>query len=128
MKLSSIALTTALFLSLPTSVALAQTTTTGNDAPAQPVPAASPSPAAPAPAASPAPASETTPAPSASPSASAPPSNGKKTASTRKKTSVGPRAMTQQEIDHSVESGTVPSRYRRQVPKEYQQYVPFDKQ
>jgi hypothetical protein len=33
----------------------------------------------------------------------------------------------QQEIDRSVDSGTVPARYRSQVPKEYQQYVPFDK-
>jgi hypothetical protein len=33
----------------------------------------------------------------------------------------------QQEIDKSVDSGTVPARYRSQVPKEYQQYVPFDK-
>ncbi len=33
----------------------------------------------------------------------------------------------QQEIDHSIDSGTVPSRYRRQVPKEYQQYIPFEK-
>jgi hypothetical protein len=34
----------------------------------------------------------------------------------------------QQEIDKSVQSGTVPSRYRSQVPKEYQQYIPFEKQ
>lgn len=33
----------------------------------------------------------------------------------------------QQELDKSIDSGTVPARYRRQVPKEYQQYVPFDK-
>ena len=33
----------------------------------------------------------------------------------------------QQEIDHSISSGTVPSRYRSQVPREYQQYIPFDK-
>ena len=39
-----------------------------------------------------------------------------------------PKAMTKQEIDHSIESGTVPSRYRKNVPKEYQQYVPFEKQ
>jgi hypothetical protein len=34
----------------------------------------------------------------------------------------------QREIDKSIDSGTVPSRYRRSVPKEYQQYVPFEKQ
>jgi len=33
----------------------------------------------------------------------------------------------QQEIDHSINNGTVPSRYRSQVPKEYQQYIPFEK-
>ena len=34
----------------------------------------------------------------------------------------------QQEIDKSVDSGTVPARYRTSVPKRYQQYIPFDKQ
>ncbi|MGB8398157.1 hypothetical protein [Bradyrhizobium sp.] len=34
----------------------------------------------------------------------------------------------QQEIDKSIESGTVPARYRRSVPKQYQQYIPFEKQ
>ncbi|WLB55665.1 hypothetical protein AB7008_42590 [Bradyrhizobium sp. 521_C7_N1_3] len=34
----------------------------------------------------------------------------------------------QQEIDHSVDSGTVPARYRSSVPKQYQKYIPFDKQ
>ena len=32
-----------------------------------------------------------------------------------------------QEIDRSIDNGTVPSRYRSQVPKEYQKYVPFEK-
>ncbi len=34
----------------------------------------------------------------------------------------------QQEIDHSVDTGTVPARYRSSVPKQYQQYIPFEKQ
>jgi outer membrane biosynthesis protein TonB len=34
----------------------------------------------------------------------------------------------QQELDHSVDSGTVPARYRSSVPKEYHQYIPFAKQ
>jgi hypothetical protein len=39
-----------------------------------------------------------------------------------------PARMTrQQEIDRSIDSGTVPARYRNSVPKEYQQYIPFDK-
>jgi hypothetical protein len=33
----------------------------------------------------------------------------------------------QQEIEKSIDSGTVPARYRRSVPKEYQQYIPFAK-
>jgi hypothetical protein len=34
----------------------------------------------------------------------------------------------QQEIDRSVDRGTVPARYRNSVPKAYHQYIPFDKQ
>jgi len=33
----------------------------------------------------------------------------------------------QQEIDRSIDRGTVPARYRSSVPKEYHQYIPFDK-
>jgi hypothetical protein len=48
----------------------------------------------------------------------------KKAASKKKK----PTRMTrQQEIDRSVDRGTVPARYRNSVPKEYHQYIPFDK-
>lgn len=124
-KLSAIAFATAFLLSVPASIALAQNPTQGNDAPAAPAAA---SPAAPAPAASPAPAA--TPEPAATPSASAPPASDtpeKKTASTKKKKSGGARMTREQEINHSIDSGTVPSRYRRQVPREYQQYIPFDK-
>jgi hypothetical protein len=39
-----------------------------------------------------------------------------------------PAKMTrQQEIDRSIDRGTVPARYRNSVPKEYHQYIPFDK-
>jgi hypothetical protein len=39
-----------------------------------------------------------------------------------------PARMTrQQEIERSVDRGTVPARYRNSVPKEYHQYIPFDK-
>ena len=39
-----------------------------------------------------------------------------------------PARMTrQQEIDRSIDRGTVPARYRNSVPKEYHQYIPFDK-
>ena len=56
------------------------------------------------------------------------PENGaaEKRAATKKKK---PTRMTrQQEIDRSVDRGTVPARYRNSVPKEYHQYIPFDKQ
>jgi hypothetical protein len=33
----------------------------------------------------------------------------------------------QREVDRSIDRGTVPARYRNSVPKEYQQYIPFDK-
>jgi hypothetical protein len=34
----------------------------------------------------------------------------------------------QQEIDRSIDRGTVPARYRNSVPREYQHYIPFDRQ
>jgi hypothetical protein len=33
-----------------------------------------------------------------------------------------------QEIDMSIDSGTVPRRYRSSVPKAYHRYIPFSKQ
>jgi hypothetical protein len=41
----------------------------------------------------------------------------------RKKTKMTRR----QEIEHALKTGTVPSRYRSSVPKEYQKYIPFEK-
>lgn len=35
------------------------------------------------------------------------------------------KPATRQEVDKSVDSGTVPAKYRSSVPKQYQQYVPF---
>ena len=62
-----------------------------------------------------------TPAPTASPTTA----TDKDTGTAKKKPA---KKMTrQQEIDKSIDSGTVPSRYRSSVPKEYQQYVPFAK-
>src|SRR5438874_7166408 len=67
----------------------------------------------------------TTTAPAATNDTSSQPTDSKKSASKRP----AKKKMTrQQEIDHSVDSGTVPARYRSSVPKQYQQYVPFDKQ
>ena len=109
-----VALALGLMTSLPASLS-AQTPSTGNDTPA---PAASP---APAPAATPAP------APAASPGSSATPADGSQKKTVSRKKSSGRKMTRKQEIDHSIQSGTVPSRYRSQIPKEYQQYIPFDK-
>jgi hypothetical protein len=117
-RLSRIA-TVAIFMCLPAGAVLAQSAPAGTDqqAPAAaPAPPAAPAPAAPAPAASPAPAS---PAPAASPT-----TTENKPTTTRKKRASG---TSRKEIDKSIQSGTVPSRYRSQVPKEYQQYIPFEK-
>jgi hypothetical protein len=59
-----------------------------------------------------------------------PPASGtleKKTASSKKSKSGRAKMTREQEINHSISSGTVPSRYRSQVPKAYQQYIPFEK-
>jgi len=107
-KLSRLAATAAVIalVSWPASAVLAQTT-----------PDAAAGTAA-APAAAPA-----TPPAAASSDAS---STDKDAPKKKKKTA---RKMTrQQEVDRSIDRGTVPARYRNRVPKEYQQYVPFEKQ
>jgi hypothetical protein len=69
------------------------------------------------------------PAPSAG-TAATPPAATTETAAdpakpTRKKAA---KKMTrQQEVDKSIDSGTVPARYRSSVPKEYHHLIPFDK-
>ncbi|WFU73971.1 hypothetical protein [Bradyrhizobium sp. CB2312] len=77
-----------------------------------------------APAATTAPATTTT-TPGTTTDSSSQPSDSKKSAS---KKSAKKKMTRQQEIDHSIDSGTVPARYRSSVPKQYQQYIPFDKQ
>ncbi|PJG51355.1 hypothetical protein CVM73_31350 [Bradyrhizobium forestalis] len=66
----------------------------------------------------------TTTAPSATPDSSSQPTDTKKSAS---KKPAKKKMTRQQEIDHSIDTGTVPARYRSSVPKQYQQYIPFDK-
>jgi hypothetical protein len=69
-------------------------------------------------------AAATTAAPSTTAAETAPAAEKGKAAPKKKK----PARMTrQQEIDRSIEQRTVPARYRSSVPKEYQQYIPFDK-
>jgi len=100
------------------------------DAAATPAPAASPAPSAtPAPAPSPAAAAPSTP-PAAASADKAGASEGKAAASAEPAKPKSPKrirmsAQTRHEIEHSLKTGTVPSRYRSQVPKEYQKYIPF---
>ena len=117
MKRFSRIATLAIFMCLPAGAVLAQSAPAGTDqqAPAAAPAPAAPAPAAPAPAASPAPAS---PAPAASPT-----TTENKPTTTKKKHA----GTSRKEIDRSIQNGTVPSRYRSQVPKEYQQYIPFEK-
>jgi hypothetical protein len=111
-RLSRIAAVAAVALvSLPACAALAQNTpNAGTETPGT---------AAPAPAA--APAATTTPTAATPATTTAEPAKGSKKKKAAKMTR-------QQEIDKSVNSGTVPGRYRNSVPKQYQQYIPFEKQ
>jgi len=127
-KLSRIVAAAAVAVCVPAGLSMAQNApATGSDTTAAPTPATAPADTAPAPAATtPAPAA-TTPAPAATtsaPATTAPAATQNDQPTKKKKTA---RMTRQQEIDRSVDSGTVPSRYRKQVPKEYQQYIPFSK-
>ena len=130
-KLSRIVAAAAVAVCVPAGLLMAQNApATGSDTTATPAPATAPADTAPAPAATtPAPAA-TTSAPAAATSApatttpAAPAATQNDQPAKKKKTA---RMTRQQEIDRSIDSGTVPSRYRKQVPKEYQQYIPFSK-
>jgi hypothetical protein len=96
-------------VSVPAGIALAQgAPNTGTGATTAPAATAAPA------------TTTTTPAATSAATASEPaaPKQKKKTA----------KMSRQQEIDRSIESGTVPARYRSSVPKQYQQYIPFEKQ
>lgn len=105
-----LAATSALVLVMQTPLALAQ---------GAPAAGGTAAPAATAPAS----AAATT-APGATIDSSGQPTDAKKSAS---KKPAKKKMTRQQEIDHSVDTGTVPSRYRSSVPKQYHQYIPFDK-
>jgi hypothetical protein len=125
-KLSRIVAAAAVAVCVPAGLLMAQNApATGSDTTAAPAPA--PAATTPEPAATtPAPAATTT-APAATtsvPAATAPATTQNDQPTKKKKTT---KMTRQQEIDRSIDSGTVPSRYRKQVPKEYQQYIPFSK-
>ena len=110
MKKFSRIVAAAVFVCVPTGVSMAQTTPS-----TEPETATTPAPA------------PTAPTPTAAahaPVATAPATTTTEQTTKKKK----PAKMTrQQEIDKSIDSGTVPARYRKSVPKEYQQYIPFAK-
>jgi hypothetical protein len=87
--------------------------------------------ATPAPAASPAPAA--TPAPAPSPAPTSTDKGGASDGKAANEEMVKPaakklrRMSTRQELAHSLQTGTVPSRFRTEVPKKYQKYIPFDR-
>ena len=113
------------FVSLSAGVVLAQNAPNTGTETITAVPAASPPEAAPAAAA---PAATTTAAPAATvttPTAATPATTDTEPAKGSKKKAA--KMTRQQEIDKSIDSGTVPARYRNSVPKEYQQYIPFEK-
>lgn len=64
----------------------------------------------------------TTTTPAATSDTSSQPADSKKSAS---KKPAKKKMTRQQEIDKSVDSGTVPSRYKSQIPKEYHGYIPW---
>jgi hypothetical protein len=108
-----VAASAAALVFLPAGVALAQGAPSGGTAPPAPPAAAAPEAKAPENA-----------APENKATENAAPEK-EKAAPKKKK----PAKMTrQQEIDRSVDRGTVPARYRNSIPKEYHQYIPFDKQ
>lgn len=110
------AVATVTLVSLPAGALLAQNTSNTG---AETITAAPPTPPAAAPAR---PAATTLPPPAATPA----PTNTESAKGPKKKKIA--KMTRQREIDKSIDSGTVPSRYRRSVPREYQQYVPFEKQ
>ncbi|WP_454650794.1 hypothetical protein [Bradyrhizobium liaoningense] len=105
-----LAATAALLLVMQTPLALAQSAPAAGGTATPPATSAAPA--------------ATTTAPGATTDSPSQPADARK--STSKKPAK--KKMTrQQEIDHSIDTGTVPARYRSSVPKQYQQYIPFDK-
>ena len=125
-KLSRIVAAAAVAVCVPGGLLMAQNApSAGSDTTT--APAAAPAATPPAPPATTAAPAATTPAPAATtsaPAATAPATTQNDQSAKKKQTA---KMTRQQEIDKSIDSGTVPSRYRKQVPKEYQQYIPFSK-
>jgi hypothetical protein len=121
-KFYRIARVAGLLLWMPAGALLAQSTptTTTSDTGAGAAPA-------PAPAATPAVTAPATPATTTTVPATTAPATTTTEHATGTKKKKSARMTRQQEIDRSIDNGTVPSRYRKSVPKEYQRYIPFEK-
>jgi hypothetical protein len=127
-KLSRMVAAAAVAVCVPAGLLMAQNAPgAGSDTTTAPAPAATttPAPDATTPAATTAAPAATTPAPATTAPAATAPAATQNDQPTKKKTTA--KMTRQQEIDKSIDSGTVPARYRKQVPKEYQQYIPFSK-
>jgi hypothetical protein len=117
-------------ISLTAGVALAQTAPAGGAAPGAAAGAAAAPAATAAPAAAPAATAPAATAPAAEKPAAAtdkPAEPKKEAAEPKKKKTAQKKESRQQEIDRSIDRGTVPSRYRTQVPKQYHHLIPFDR-
>jgi hypothetical protein len=129
-KLSRMVAAAAVAVCVPAGLLMAQNApSTGSDTTTAPAPAATTTPApdasTPAPTATTPEPAATTSAPATTAPAAPAPTTTQNDQPTKKKTTA--KMTRQQEIDKSIDSGTVPARYRKQVPKEYQQYIPFSK-
>ena len=107
-------------VSLPAGIGLAQTAPDTGAAPAATAPAATPPAAVTPPAA-------TAATPPAAATATAPAAKTETTTTEPAKKKAAKKITRKQEIEKSIDSGTVPARYRSQVPKEYHHLIPFDK-
>jgi hypothetical protein len=125
-KLSRMVAAAAVAVCVPAGLLMAQNapSTAGSDTTTAPAPAPDAT-TTPAPATTTSAPAATTAAPAATAPAATAPAATQNDQPTKKKTTA--KMTRQQEIDKSIDSGTVPARYRKQVPKEYQQYIPFAK-
>ena len=72
------------------------------------------------------PAATTTTAPADKPASTTTDTGTDKSAdSKKKKTATGSGKTNRSELDRSIDTGTVPSRYKSQIPKEYHGYIPW---
>jgi hypothetical protein len=111
---------------LPTAVAIIVACLQAGPLLAQSTPGSDTAPM-PAPVASPVPAASPAPAPTPAAAATSPATAGDEAAKPKSPKRIRISAQTRLDIAHSLKTGTVPTRYRSQIPKQYQRYIPFQK-